>query len=521
MGFSSSIDPNRVAAYIRWSTEEQSDGTTLEVQQEACKLFIESQGWRFREDLLFIDDGHSGGTLDRPALNRMRKAVSAGKISCVVVYKLDRLSRSVLDTVKLVLEEWEGVCFIRSTREPIDTSSPTGTIFFYMLASYAEWERSVIRERTMSGKIKRAQQGKNPGFTAPYGYRTGNQPGQFVIHEDEAAVVSRIFRDYIGGLGINSIAGRLNAEGVRNRKGTYWNGAAVAHIVANPFYKGTLRYGVTSATSQAQRRQIGKARISFDQPRWAHVEGAVPAIISVDDFERAQKVKSGRASVVGFRNRSGEFLMTGIARCKCGATIRGDGRANQGYRYYRCSGDWADNPTPCGCGVIPADQLDEAVITAVRAAVAPSNRENLLSNWHMDLVEKVKESDQKVQQVKGSLHQLDQTRARMTADYRSGDLSAKLFSIQMEDLDREEEALRRSLEGLAAERQQLESAQLDFSTFDDLVHRVDSWDALDQEERKQVLRHLVAKCSVYRKRNGSSKHNANPIEVDLEIRRRA
>ena len=129
MGYSETVDKSKVAAYVRWSTDEQTDGTTLEVQLEPCRLFIQSQGWLIREDLVFVDDGHSGGSLNRPGLNRLREVVRGGNVSCVVVYKLDRLSRSVLDTA-LVLQEWEGICSIRSTREPVDTTNPTGSILF-------------------------------------------------------------------------------------------------------------------------------------------------------------------------------------------------------------------------------------------------------------------------------------------------------------------------------------------------------------------------------------------------------
>ncbi|HWI61210.1 MAG TPA: recombinase family protein, partial [Symbiobacteriaceae bacterium] len=91
MSTSTKIEADRVAAYIRWSTDDQSDGTTLDVQKESCMHYIKSQGWQFREDLCFIDDGYSGGTLDRPAMTALRQAVKAGNIQCVVVYKLDRL----------------------------------------------------------------------------------------------------------------------------------------------------------------------------------------------------------------------------------------------------------------------------------------------------------------------------------------------------------------------------------------------------------------------------------------------
>ena len=105
--------------------------------------------------------------MNRPAMIRMRKMIQEGKIDCVIVYKLDRLSRSVVDTVNLVLEEWEGHCYIKSSREAVDTMTPMGKQFFYMLVSFAEWERSVIKERTYNGKLQRVMNGMTPGFIDP------------------------------------------------------------------------------------------------------------------------------------------------------------------------------------------------------------------------------------------------------------------------------------------------------------------------------------------------------------------
>ncbi|HLN60111.1 MAG TPA: recombinase family protein, partial [Symbiobacteriaceae bacterium] len=106
------IDPRKAAIYIRWSTDDQGDGTTLEVQRRNCEMYVQSQGWHINPDLIFVDEGWSGGNLDRPGLNRLRAMVRKGAIDVVVVFKLDRLSRNVLDTVNLVLDEWEGHCYL-------------------------------------------------------------------------------------------------------------------------------------------------------------------------------------------------------------------------------------------------------------------------------------------------------------------------------------------------------------------------------------------------------------------------
>ncbi|HWI52194.1 MAG TPA: recombinase family protein [Symbiobacteriaceae bacterium] len=527
MGYSEAVDKSRVATYIRWSTDEQSDGTTLEVQLEACRLFTQSQGWLFREDLVFVDDGYSGGSLDRPGLNRLRAAVRDGEVSCVVIYKLDRLSRSVLDTVTLVLQEWEGICSVRSTREPVDTTNPTGSILFYMLASYAEWERSTIRERTLSGKVKRAQQGRNPGFTPPYGYRKGIVPGEWLVNEDEALVVKRVFREYIAGKGTNSIAKGLNDDGIRPRKVAYFNGLWLTRVIKNPIYMGVLRYGLSTLATKAQRLQGANARVTFDEPRHAFVEGAVPAIIPAEEFERAQQVKQARNSTVGFRNRGTEFLLSGIARCRCGASIRGDGREKNGDdRYYRCGNTRIDVPERCYCSMMPAHVLEAAVLAKVREELAPGNRELLLGGWRRQNQERIAVVTAELKRASVAMAQIAKKRTRIDDDYANGDLPAKLYASQIDRLDQEERALQNSGRALTEELERLESAKVDMTRFEEISTQLDSWEHLSQAERKQILRHAVGQCVVYREpgrdRAGKTRRylaNPNPIEIELEIRR--
>jgi DNA invertase Pin-like site-specific DNA recombinase/uncharacterized protein YukE len=505
----------RVATYVRWSTDEQGDGTTLAVQLEACRLFIQSQGWPLSDDLLFVDDGCSGGSLDRPGLNRLRAAVRRGEINCVVVYKLDRLSRSVLDTVTLVLQEWDGICAVRSTREPVDTTSPTGSILFYMLASYAEWERSTIRERTLSGKIKRAQQGRNPGFTPPYGYRKGDQPGEWRIDEDEAVIVRRIFREYIVGKGTGRIADGLNADGIKPRKVARFNGLWLNRLIQNPAYMGVLRYGMSTLATKAQRMQGASARVRLGAPRYAEVAGAIPVIIATEQFAQAQRLRQGRSGTAGFRNRGAAFLLSGLVRCRCGAPLRGDGRGKSGARgqsgagrYYRCD--------HCACSLIPAALLEVAVVARVGAALAPDTGLLLAS----ENLERTQAVGAEMGRLKAALNKLGHNRARMDRDYQNGELPAKLYAAHVEQLDSQAQALAGALASLSDELQQLGSAATavadpaDPADSADPDDPPDPWAHLSLDEQKQLLRHAIGRCVVYR-----APGRGGEIQIELEIRR--
>jgi site-specific DNA recombinase len=344
------VDPDKVAIYIRWSTDDQGQGTTLQTQLERCRHYLASQGWQFRDDLVYIDDGFSGGTLHRPALTRLRADVDAGRVECVVVYKIDRLSRSVVDIVDLVLREWEGRCFVKSTTEDVNTVTPAGKMFFYMLISFAEYERSLIRERTLGGKRKRAEQGLNPGFRPPFGYTRGAGPGTLRVVPDEAAGVRQVFARYLQGEGAAQIAARLGAAGAL-RRGRAWTTLAVRRTLANPLYAGILRYG------------------TLETPN------AVPPLVEPSVWAEVQALLGARGRKTGGRRPTySSYLLSGLARCQCGAPVQGK-RAGR-HAYYVCTARKREGRTACAAPHLPVARVEAVVADQVRQRLAdfPSGR---------------------------------------------------------------------------------------------------------------------------------------------------
>jgi uncharacterized protein (UPF0335 family) len=279
--------------------------------------------------------------------------------------------------------------------------------------------------------------------------------------------------------------------------------------------------------TKAQRMQGENARLTFNEPRHAYVEGALPAIISREDFERAQQVKAARTDTTGFRNRGTEFLLSGIARCRCGSTLRGDGREKNGdNRYYRCGNTKIDRPDRCFCSMMPAHALESAVLAKVREALAPGNRELLIGSWRKENQERQGAVTAELKRVTTALAQVSRKRKRIDDDYANGDLPAKLYASQVERLEHEEQGLQASVKALSGELQQLGSAEVDASGFEEVLRKLDLWENLSPEEQKQILRHAIGKCTVYRasgrdRQTGNKRYlaNPNPIEIELEIRR--
>ena len=183
--------PRRVFGYARVSSEGQADNTSLAVQQERIRSFTGAQGW---PDPQVITDVASGANLVRPGLASLRDSLRPG--DAIVVFKLDRLSRSVVDLEPLLVA-WEakGIS-LHSVSEPIETGTAMGRALLRMLVVFGQAEREVIVERVLSGKLKNASIGKFNGGSPPYGYRRPDLSAPFVIEPAEAEITRRASANY-------------------------------------------------------------------------------------------------------------------------------------------------------------------------------------------------------------------------------------------------------------------------------------------------------------------------------------
>jgi site-specific DNA recombinase len=205
--------PERVALYLRVSSEEQRDRETIEIQRE----FLEQYRRLYELEVtdVYEDDGVSGTipVHERPEGRRLLEDAKEGKFEAVLVYRLGRLGRSLLVIVDTHDRLQEAGVALKSATESIDTSTPSGRLIFQMLASFAEYDRQSIIERTRAG-LRRAFKNGRHGGVIPYGYDIA-QEGSFVVVEEEATVVRQIITNIAeGGSSAYAETKRLNAEGV-------------------------------------------------------------------------------------------------------------------------------------------------------------------------------------------------------------------------------------------------------------------------------------------------------------------
>lgn len=233
------------AVYVRVSTDQQAeDGYSLAEQERLCKTTVEGHEWTLGK--VYRDDGYSGKTLDRPALKELMEDIRLGVVDAVIVYKLDRLSRSLKDTMTIIEDVLlPNDVHLVSLKETLDTSTPWGRAMIGILASFNQLDRETIVQRTTMGKKAKAAKGGFLGGNTPYGYAVAQKKLEVV--EDEARVVRQIFDMTDSGMSLRAIADALAFKGVKNRHGSPMTYPTIHTIVKNrDIYLG-INHGVKNA----------------------------------------------------------------------------------------------------------------------------------------------------------------------------------------------------------------------------------------------------------------------------------
>ncbi len=231
----------RTALYARVSTEEQAkEGYSIAAQKRRLKSFCIAQDWEIAG--YYIDEGISAKDMERPNLKRMINDIEKGLIDCVLVYKLDRLTRSVFDLYKLLDVFEKNKCKFRSVTEIYDTTTATGRMFITLVASFAQFERENMGERISLGFAEKARQGKHPLNFRPFGYDLDLRTSKLSINRKEAKYVRLIYDLYLKGYGANKVCQHLNNRSIFTRDGNKWHSGTLMYILKSPLYIGHITW---------------------------------------------------------------------------------------------------------------------------------------------------------------------------------------------------------------------------------------------------------------------------------------
>lgn len=347
----------RCAIYTRKSVEDglEQEFNSLDAQREAGENYIASQkanGWICLPDR-YDDGGFSGGNTHRPALQRLLADVQAGKIDIIVVYKIDRLSRSLLDFTELEsVFEKHGVSFVSVTQE-INTSTSAGRMMLNILMSFAQYEREIIGERIRDKIAASKKHGKHCGGSPVLGYESDPKTRKLSVIPNEAEIVRKIFSVYrgVGTLGetalrINRLGYRtkihVSAKGIRHG-GLEWDTGKIHKILCNPLYAGYVKHYTTLYE--------GEHEPIIERKEWEHVQTLMK------EHNNGTSVRISRSEMTP---------LCGIVfcgHCRCVLTPTYTKKNGKRYTYFFCQKHSRNPEHHCPLRRLPSGELEDMILT--------------------------------------------------------------------------------------------------------------------------------------------------------------
>ena len=397
----------RVALYPRVSGHEQEDNYSIPEQIERMKKYCEARDWMVYK--IYTDSGFSGSNMDRPGLQEMIKDAGTGKFEMVLVYKLDRLSRSQKDTLFLIEDVFDkhGV-FFSSMTENFDTSTPFGKAILGILAVFAQLEREQIKERTMIGKDSRAKEGKWHGSKwIPIGY--DYVEGLLIPNEYEVTQIKEIADLIIKRTPLRTIATMMTEKGYRHKYGE-WEAKTIRRVLTNPVNIGMIK----------------------NRDKW--YKGIHDPILDKKTFDAVQAVMEERKEKFGSEFRGHKTLLGGILFCKnCGGRY-----ARQDYNgryYYICYSrskkmkKMIKDPT-CKNKNYPMEVLESAILEEIeKLLIDPDRISQVREN------RPVTDISEKIKTITSEIAKIDEQISKMMDLYALGTIDLDVISDKVSSLN--------------------------------------------------------------------------------------
>lgn len=472
-----------VRCYRRVSTDEQAQtGFSLAFQDEKLRNYIQSQvDWVIAST--YTDDGYSAKNTNRPDLQRLLAECQPGDV--VLVYRLDRLTRSVRDLDMLLQTFEKRSIYLRSVTESIDTTTANGRLFLRMVIEIAQWERETISERVVDGMQRKIREGGWTGGRPPFGYEaipSGVVKGRkelkkLVPDPNTAHLVPSIFQRYLDGYGIRALAVWLNDDvAVKTSRGVKFRASGISRILQNEFYCGLVKI-VDKRTGDV-----------------SYVEGEHPALISRDLFEAVSSMFESR-KMTAPRHATGRYPLTGISRCGIclGAidVVAHKRKTAPNYYTYRCRRYGSGQG--CTFTSFAGPLAEKAVIDKIVSyALVPKHIDELIDEFHKTQENRSGLDAAEVARLRTDLITAKTAIQRWDQAYETGDLEWEAYRQRVAP---HQDRIKTIEERLA--EYEMESTPLpdidSIRVHADSIARV--WDDLTPPERKSLLMQF---CQAFR-----------------------
>src|SRR3712207_366482 len=367
----------QVAGYVRVSSRSQARAQTIEQHPDRLRAHAAAHGWDLAQEHVFRDDGHSGASLRRPGLDRLRDVAAGARLDRILITAPDRLARNYVHQVLLV-EELQGHGAVVEFLDRPMGRDPHDQLLLQIRGAVAEYERTLITERMRRGRLRKLRAGVLlPWTRPPYGYRVDpgrpRDPAGVRLDEAEAAVVRDLFGWFADeGASVCELTRRLHRLGIASPSGLEgWHFSTVRNVLNNPVYFGQV-FGNRLRARPVQRRRsalrpagrTGDGRRVADPAEWVAV-ATVPAIVPREQFERSQERLAYNQRMAPRNNRVHDYLLRGLVSCgHCRRACAGR-HVWRGYDYYVRRTSTRPSPQPPGEGCptrcIPGRPLEELV----------------------------------------------------------------------------------------------------------------------------------------------------------------
>lgn len=481
--------PKRAAIYTRKSTSAglEQDFNSLDAQRERCEHYARAQGWQTVGT--YDDGGFTGANIDRPAFQRLLADVDAGAIDVVLVYKVDRLSRSLLDFARVMDRLHTASAAFVSVTQNFSTADAMGRLTLNMLMSFAEFEREMIAERTRDKIVAARRKGKWTGGTVPIGYDVVER--KLVKNAPEAIMVREVFDLYEAHSSVLDVLREMRGRG-RKRRGAAWSKDAILRVLRNPLYAGLIAAG--SELCDAEHEPI----------------------IDRAQFERVRaRLARPPATQISISGRNPNYLLRGLLRCgQCGAAMTPGG--SRGYRYYRCVTRDKVGVTGCKARPLAAKAIEAFVVE--RLAALASDRAHVEA-----LALRVRErfaADSRV--LSGERKALaariatleSEAETLLPAAARLRGRASKLAAERIEAASTAVESTRAELAAIETRLAALQAAEVDAAWVGGALADFDSlWALMTPENRRRLVSALVERADVDEGTHEIHLHLAHLTEV--------
>lgn len=499
----------KVAIYCRVSTVEQAEeGYSIDEQKIRNIEYCEKEGYEVFK--VYEDRGISGKNISgRPGLKELLRDANDKKFDLVIAWKLNRLSRKLIDILNIIDTLDKNNIAFNSITESFESETTSGKLHLNIMGAIGEFERSTISENVKMGMIARAREGKWNGGKV-LGYDIVEIPSEgkkrkdtkLEINEKEAMTVRRIFELYSEGHGYKATVNRVNKEGHKSKRGNAFSTAAIKEILKNPVYIGKIRYNLRQDWNEKRRRNIN--------PNPILVDGEHEAIIDIDTWEKVQIILKDRSKTHN-RVYDSELILSGLLKCPvCGASMtvsRSTRKRKDGTKvvneYYSCS-NWKNKGTAvCNSNSVKAEVADEVVINKLIETV---NNELLLkkviNNINKNKSSKLKPKLDEMNLVNKEIDNLNSKKNSSIELFEDGILTKSELAERVKKLNEEIDKLKFRLDEIKQDVMLAEGEPVPFELVSKVMNKFGKvfHESSTRQQRKQLLNLLVSKITIDKSR---------------------